>query len=222
MRGLVRLCFFIACTAVVSPYVAPHPVGQAPGDKIADRTLSLRVDDAYLMHVLSTLSVDHRVPIGLEVAADQADEPKLNIDVKNVPLKQVLDLVTLQYPSYRWEVRDGVINFVPAHSRDPLLPQILGTHITRFVPRKGINKFDIRDAIVGLPEVKSFLDAHSMTAWQLRHPTYRSVYTNNEVDLTVSDTDLRGVLNKVVRDSEHKLWVIKRKGEKGEILQISL
>jgi hypothetical protein len=57
-----------------------------------------------------------------------------------------------------------------------------------------------------------------MTAWQLGYPTYRSIYTNDEVDLTVSDTDLRGVLNKVVRDSEHKLWVIKRKGEKGEIL----
>lgn len=217
MRRFIRL---VACAIVAATLCADYSSAQAPEQEIANRTLSLHMDDAYLMRVLSTLSVDHRVPIGLEVADDDADEPKLSIDINNAPLKDVLDLITRQYPAYRWEVRDNVVNFVPVQSRDQLLSKALGTHITRFAPKKGLNKFGIRDTIIGLPEVTSFLNAYRLTAWQQGYPTYPSIYTNDEVDLSISDTDLRGVLNKVVRDSEHKLWVIKRKGKQGKILQI--
>lgn len=222
MRGFIRLGVFATYMAVLVACCPAHSLAQTPEDRLANRTLSLRLTDANFMYVLGTLSVLHRIPIGLEVAAGRSVEPKLNIEVSNATLETVLDLITRQYPAYRWEIRDGVVNFVPRGSRDPFLARLLETRVGRFAPAKGANKFGIRDAITDLPEVENLLRVHEMTVWKLGYPSRRSVYSDDEVDLTISDTDVRGVLNKVVRDSEHKLWVVRRKGEKNEILQISL
>lgn len=175
-----------------------------------------------MIYVLGTLAVEHRVPIGLEAADDgDADGPRLNIDVRDETLKDVLDLIARQEPAYRWEVRDGVVNFVPARAGDPFLAQLLGTRVGRFDPEKGVNKYGLRDAITNLPEVRSLLDASGVSVWRLGPPTYRSVYTNDEVDLSISDTDVRGVLNKVVRDSEHKIWVVSRRRHTADTVHVS-
>ena len=221
MRELVRLCFLATCVTAVVMLCPAHSFGQASEDGLTSRTVTLRLGNASFIRVLVVLAVEHRVPIGLEVADDDADGPRLDIDVSNETLKNVLDLITRQEPDYRWEVKDGVINFVPARARDPFLSQLLDTRVVRFAPEKGVNKYGLRDALTNLPEVKRLLDANGMTVWRLGPPTYRSVYTNDEVDLSISDTDVRGVLNKVIRDSEHKLWVVSRRSHTKNTIQIN-
>lgn len=125
-------------------------------------------------------------------------------------------------PAYRWEVKDGVINFVPTQSTDQLLSKLLDTPVSRFAPAKALNKFKLRNVVADLPEVKGFLDLNEVTVSRLEYPTYPSVYSNGDLDLSISDTNVRGVLNKIVRDSEHKLWIVKRGDKKMRTVQISL
>ncbi|HEX7772669.1 MAG TPA: hypothetical protein VF435_09630, partial [Pyrinomonadaceae bacterium] len=189
---------------------------------LTSQPISIRLTNATLIYALERVSMDYRIPIGIECSPDDKKEAVLNIDTSNGgTLTDVLNLIVEQVPIYRWEVRDGVINIVPNQSRDQFLVKLLSTHIDRFAPKPGITKFDIRNTLADLPEVHSLLEANKITVFKYGdYVYYPSIYTK-EVDLSISDTDVRGVLNKVVRDSEHKLWVVGWRDEKKDSLTIS-
>ena len=201
---------------------APFVVGQSPSEDLTTQSLTLKIENETLITCLAKLAVEHRVPIGFEVAFNHDDKARLSLDVKNESLKKILDLICQQESAYRWEVRDGVINFVPARSTDQFLSKLLDTHVSRFAPEKGLNKFELRNVVADLPEVKIFLYVNDLTVSSLEYPTYPSVYSNGDLDLSISNTNMRGVLNKIIRDSEHKLWIMKRDVEKTRTVQISL
>jgi hypothetical protein len=92
-------------------------VGQIPLEDLTSQSLTLRVENETLITCLATLAVEYRVPIGLEAALNHDDKARLSFDVKNESLKKILDLISRQEPTYKWEVRDGVINFVPRIDR---------------------------------------------------------------------------------------------------------
>ena len=223
MREVIRLSAIASFVVIVQLLLsAPFVVGQIPSQDLTTQSLTLRVENETLITCLATLAVEYRVPIGLEVAVNHDDKTRLSFDVKNESLKKILDLICRQEPAYRWEVKDGVIKFVPTQSTDQFLSQLLNTHISRFAPEKGLNKFELRNVVADLPEVKSFLYVNDVAVSRLEYPTYRSVYSNGDLDLSISNTNVRGVLNKIVRDSEHKLWIMKRVGDKMRTVQISL
>jgi hypothetical protein len=223
MREIIRLNSFASFVVIVQVLLsAPYVVGQMPRENLTTQSLTLRVENETLITCLATLAVKYRVPIGIEVALNHDDQAKLSFDVKNESLKKILDLICRQEPVYRWEVRDGVINFVPKQSTDQFLSKLLDTHVSRFAPEKGLNKFGLRNIVADLPEVKNYLDMNDLTVSRLEYPTYPSVYSNADLDLSISNTNVRGVLNKIIRDSEHKLWIVKRGGQKMRTLQISL
>jgi len=223
MREMVRLSAIVSFVVIVQMLVSvPYVAGQIPSEDITTQSLTLRVENQTLITCLATLAVEYRVPIGLEVAFNHDDKVRLNFDVKNESLRKILDLICRQAPAYRWEVRDGVINFVPTKSTDQFLSKLLDTHVSRFAPEKGLNKFGLRNVVADLPEVKSFLYVNDLTVSRLEYPTYTSVYSNGDLDLSISNTNVRGVLNKIIRDSEHKIWIMKRGADKTRTVQISL
>jgi hypothetical protein len=223
MREIIRLSAIASFVVIVHLLLsAPYVIGQITSEDITTQSLTLRIDNETLITCLATLAVEYRVPIGLEVASNHDDKAKLSFNVKNESLKKILDLICRQEPTYRWEVRDGVINFVPTRSTDQFVSKLLDTHISRFAPEKGLNKFGLRSVVTDLPEVKSFLEVNDVTVSRLEYPTYPSIYSNGDLDLSISDTNVRGVLNKIIRDSEHKFWIMKRGTEKMRTVQISL
>jgi hypothetical protein len=143
------------------------------------------------------------------------------IYIKSGTLKEILDSLVAQEPMYRWEVRDGVINIYPIQSRDPLLQKLLDTRVERFAPEKVMNKLQLHSAILDIPEIKILVEAEKLETRRGVSGTGRSFYANDEVKLGISHTNVRGVLNKLIRDSEYKLWVVDRIGDKRESLEIS-
>jgi len=210
-------------------------VGQSSETNILNRKIDINLSKATLLETLNILAIYHRVPIGLERDTDYrqriaqlmyVENGKIKwkdgtITIKSGTLKEILDSLVAQEPLYQWEVRDGVINVFPTQSRDEFLKKLLETNIEKFSPKKGINKFKLRDVIVDLSEIKALLEAENIEVIKRYYPTRRSIYTNDEVDLSISNTNVRGVLNKVARDSEHKIWVVERIGDKKEFLEVS-
>ena len=72
-----------------------------------------------------------------------------------------------------------------------------------------------------MPEVKSFLNANDMSVFRLGDPG-RASDTIGDVDLSVSATDVKGILNKTVRDSQRKFWVIGRRRGRAKTILMSL
>ena len=50
------------------------------------------------------------------------------------------------------------------------------------------------------------------------YPYHRSIYSDDDVNLTISNADVRGVLNNIAKRTEHKIWSLERVGEKRELL----
>jgi hypothetical protein len=202
--GIVLLC------ALGAPGLYPRALSRpTPGQDILARRITLHLSKATMNLALSNLAVQHRVPIGIERSLSHSDDEKLNLDFDAVTLKEVLDSIVEQEPLYRWERVDGVINFVPARERDPFVEAFLNTPVAHFDPGKWNSIFQVRNAIGDIPEVKRMLEANRKTIDKYGdYVKYPSIYTRDDVDLSISNTTVRGVLNRVIRDSEHTLWSI--------------
>lgn len=209
MRKVLRVGILLYCSLVfVVPCALPAP-RQALTQDLLSQQIQLRVDKEALSYALGVLAVKHRVPIGIERSPVDKNEPKLNLDVEKATLKEVLDSIVEQEPLYRWEIVDGVINFVPARDRDPFIEAFLNTPVAHFDPGKWTSIFQVRNAIGDVPEVKRMLEENRKTLFKYGdYVKFPSIYTKQGVDLSISNTTVRGVLNRVVRDSEHTSWSI--------------
>ena len=184
-----------------------------------DQLINIDLADATFLLALSKLAVDSRVPIGFEQGIDSKNNLNRHIRLQSGTLKTVLDSLVAQEPRYSWELRDGVINVTPIVGRDQFLAQFLDTKLAQFDPPKGTtDKFKLRDAILALPEVRKLLEANGVTVKPYDYPYRRSIYSEDDINLTMTNTDVRGVLNNIARRTEHKIWSMERVGEKAQLL----
>ncbi len=184
-----------------------------------DRIIDMDQSEGTLLLALDNLAIEHRVPIGFEQAIDSRDNINREIRLQRGTLKNILDSLVAQEPRYKWELREGVINITPKTSRDPILEEFLNTRVAQFVPPAGTtDKFKLRDAVLALPEVQQLLKAKAVTVKPYSYPYRRSIYSTDAVDLAISNTDVRSVLNLMAKETEHKIWSLERVGENKGLL----
>lgn len=220
MTRLIICAMLAVVTGLSAIYPSPAS-GQTTTNNLLERRISLHIKEGTFLYALSTLNVDYEIPIGFELALGHKANYHLNIDLENVALEDVLNEIVGQERGYKWEVRDGVINIIPITSRDEFVEKLLNTPIPRFDQPKKLGKFQIRDAIMELPEVVALLKANGITASHYGYFYNRTARSNEIVDLSTSGTDLRGVLNKVIRETEHNMWMISRSGKNLSSLDLS-
>jgi hypothetical protein len=171
-----------------------------------ERLITLHLTKATIVSVATTLAVDQNVPVGLQLTSSGNNEANIDIEVKDARLADVLNMIVKQTGSYAWEYRDGVINLYPTRDVDPFFARLLDTKIERFKPESN-DKFVIRDAVLDSAEVKKLMAAENVTADRFGY-TYRpSVYANN-ADLSAENIDVRSLLNKIIRESEHNFYLL--------------
>ena len=185
--------------------------GQDNVSKLLDGKLTVQITQGTLIYVLDTLAYNYGVPIGLEKSSTHKDEPNLDINIKDGSLKDVLDSIVQQYPVYRWEMKDGVINFTPVRDRYEFIAKLLDEPVSHYEPTKVDGKLEISNSILQLNEVINLMSAYGVKQLEgyEKYLYNNEVYEDNKVDLSVSNTNVRGVLNKIARDSKHKIWVVK-------------
>jgi hypothetical protein len=223
MRKQFTAAIFILCMVMIIK-ASPAPALQRNSeDPLLSRKIELRLKGATLMHVLSTLAVIHRVPIGIEYSLADQNQPKLFLESEHDSLRQVLDSIIKQEPLYQWEVSNGVINFVPIRERDPFFKTLVHTTVLKYDPGKWTIKFQLRDAIGNTPEVKRLLESNNKTLARYEdYLSYPSIYTQKNVDVSASNTTVREILNQIVRISEHKSWSISWSDKDKRVLSIRL
>src|SRR5258705_10445113 len=183
---------------------------QTDSKELLDRTVGMQIKNGTFLQALSTLAVDNFIPIGFEPCNPYKDEFDLNIDVSDRTLRDLLEKIVEQRPDYRWEFRDGAINILPIRSRDELVNRFLETPIRRFAPQKGLDQLKLRDQIIELPEVQTFLKDNKLTPNRYGYVS-RSDPHPSQLDLSSSGVDLRQVLNKVIRNGNRKMWIVSRR-----------
>jgi|ERR1051325_5969335 len=198
------LSLLLTCVALLIPSL--NALAQQNDPPKPERLITLHLSKATIISVATTLAVDQNVPVGLQLTSSGNNEANIDIDVRNVPLTDVLNLIVQQTGSYAWEYRDGVINFYPVRDADPFFAKLLDTRVAQFRPRSN-DKFVIRDAVLDSSEVKKLMASENVTADRLGYPYRASVHANN-ADLSAENIDVRSLLNKIIRESEHNFYLL--------------
>jgi hypothetical protein len=181
--------------------------------------VTVHVSQTTLLYVIDTLAIDHKIPIGWEKSSTHKNEYKINIDLEGVALREVLDSIVQQEPSYQWQIADGVINITPTYDKDAFVTTFLDMSINRFPSDESDAELDIRDRILKLPTIDRLMISYGMQIDRLFWG--RGVYVKNDNDLSISNMNVRGILNKLIRVSPNKTWFIERSGKNNEKLLIS-
>lgn len=101
-------------------------------------------------------------------------------------------------------LRDGVINIVPVRGRSRLLEDFLRIHVREFKGKGDMNKFNLRNHILDLPEVELL---NNLRTERLRDYIYRRSIYANDADLNISGSDILRILNNIIAKSEYNLWI---------------
>lgn len=210
-----------ALTLTFSVFLAGGTQGRQ--NELLDRRverLDLQADNIHL--ALSEFAQAHGVPVGLEMARGGSAGPRVNVSLKDVTVKEVLDAFISQDPQYEWRLVDGVVNVTPRDNRDPFLQDLLDVTVKGFAVSEGATLYDLRVNITNLPEVRQKLIGNNITASSRGSITGADLAkVGKKFTLYDSQLSLRGILNRIIKDGEPKYWVVNRYGEKNDILVIN-
>ncbi|MEM4282842.1 MAG: hypothetical protein QXN89_04190 [Candidatus Woesearchaeota archaeon] len=198
-----------------------YSFGQNSETELLNRKITIQVSQATFVYALAKLAGEYEIPIGLEKAATHKDERKIDLDFKETNLKEVLDSIVKQEPAYRWELTDGVINFIPAKDRHEFLAILLDTSINKYAPAEDSDRFDLRNRILELPEVRNLMTSQGIRVYMFsdEYSIFRRI--SGRKNLSAFNTTVRGILNKVIRESEYKTWLVELTGRDMKELLIS-
>lgn len=191
-------------------------VGQTQANEMLQRRLEPLATQADSMHLLlSQISADYDVPIGLE-AATQGEEPILSVMIQGRTLQEVLDETVRKDPRYEWKIIDGVINVRPKSQRDGLLAKVLETRVDFFEIKRDSRLFQVRREILELPHVKALLEQEKVGYGPDVKLGGEFVKFGKDFALSLSNVTVREILNRIIRTSDVKYWVVNRYGKNKE------
>lgn len=200
-----------------------------------DQRINIDLSNTTMLFVLNKLAFEYRIPIGLEWATNHRQNlsesmsfedgnirwKSKSIIIKPGTLEEILNSLIKQEPEYKWEFNDGAVNIFPVKLRDDFLEKLLNTKVENFSPEKGIDKFKIRDDIIEMPVVKDLLASENVQLLKRDYPNSNYLFPDNEISISISNTDIKGILNKIVRTTIHKIWIIERIGKNKENLLVA-
>lgn len=185
---------------------------------------NLNLKAANISVLLSDLSTQKNLPIGLEVSPqdDLSKTKTVRLQIKSGTVADVLTSIVKQNPLYTWKIQDGVINVLPVEAnRDPLLREVLETRLEKFSMERGMGKFYVRQTLSTIPAIKTILTQHKVvadnSAWSRDFTPLGRGY-----ELEASNISVSGLLNKIVRESQTKYWIVQRYGDRRQYFILNL
>jgi hypothetical protein len=215
-RKNVLRVYFLVCIVVVCAEVS---VGQTRVGNMLNHRLEPLETQADTMHLmLSKISGDYSVPIGLEAATD-GEGPILSVVIQGRNLRDVLDDIVKQDSRYEWRIVDDVINVRPRSRRDPLLEGILETRVRTFVIPKDMRLPRLRYELTEIPEIVTQLRKAEVSPgvfWIGASPKL-----GKDFSLSVTNVRFRDLLNQIIRTSDIKYWIVNRYGKHNEFFVLN-
>ena len=184
----------------------------------------IRFQEKNIHLALSRISGRYKVPIGLEVASadDLLNERSITVQLNGGTLGDVLNAVVSQCPLYTWKVQDGVINVFPTSgNRDPVLKAILAARIQDFYLEEGAPRFTFRQRVTSDPAVKSLLEENAVTFEGEMFSARDIERLGRGFSLKASNATVKTLLNRLIKESETKYWIINRDGAQKQYLMLN-
>jgi hypothetical protein len=173
---------------------------------------------------LSHIADTYNVPVGFEVSPDDdlLRERNISVQLDSGTLKDVLDAIVSQHPLYAWRVEDDVVNVFPKANRDPALKSLLETRLKTFRVPPRTSRYTFRESLTKTPKVKGVLASFGVQPDNEVFVSRDFAALGRNFSLTTSNATVKAILNRVVRDSETKFWIVNREGPRRQYLLLNL
>ncbi len=207
------ICVLVMFLGASNFYYAQKSAVVSKDGKLAVMQLeNVQIEAQSIGRLFSKLSLFYNIPIGLETALNDDEFATYNIDFKKGTLSDLLTQFVSQHNYYIWEIQDGVVYIFPKNNyRDVLLSELLETKISSFSVKEETSCWMFVESLVDTLEIESVLKANGTT---YRERNFSGAYipqVGRNFTLDVSNTALKSILNKVVKESpKAKFWHITR------------
>jgi hypothetical protein len=183
--------------------------------------ITLDIKKGTFVYVLAKLCGDYGIRIGWEKSSNHKDEFKININVEEKSLSEVLDILISQEPQYKWELKGKVLNFSPAQNRDKFLSKFLNLRISRIEYPKYNDDASFKDNILKLPEVRKLMKSEGRKYAEYWNEPSISLFSTKRKGVFLSNVSMTEILNALIEESEHTNWVLENFGNKQEMFLLS-
>jgi len=207
----IMMTFFYAATTLH----AQKPTETRKRENLSSLPLeNVHIEAQGIELFFSDLSLDHDIPVGLEIASNDDAFARYDIEFKKGTVADFLNQFTKAYNLYSWDIKDGVINIFPkAGYRDLVLDSLLNTQIANFRIGANTSCWKAVDLLLATVEVKRNLQASGMTQSGLNFSGGYFPQLGREFTLDVSDMTVKSILNKMAKDSPlARMWAGKKYG----------
>jgi len=158
---------------------------------------------------LSRIASKYKMPIGIVTTGSEFTEPvKVNLNIKNSSLEDVLNSLIQQDSDYKWEERNGVINFAPKNPKIKFLEEFLNTKVFLYNPARNLDRYSIVNYIINAPSVEEFLQKNKAYGGFLSETRIVNLDLPDSVYDIKTEIDVRTLFNKIIRESNYKTWTI--------------
>jgi len=223
---LWRIGVLLTLLSVSSYVFTSESVATGRGQSLLDLPVgNLSLEEANVPLLLSRIAYKYDVPIGVEVSRDDdlLNGTKVILQMNSGTLRDALDAVISQNPLYTWNMTDDVINVVPrALSRDLFLKALLETRFQNFSIERGEPRIHIRESLTTRPELRRLLKASGVRAVNETFISRDSRPLDRDFSLDVSNLTVRTILNRVIKDSKARYWIVNRYGKNRRYLLLNL
>lgn len=165
--------------------------------------------EGQLWDLLTKLSLDYDIPLGLEVSSDEKLSNRYRIELSEGTVADLVGQIISQNERYDWLIENGVVNIFPRDKyRDAFLAELLTVRIGSFAVNKNSDCWKLQKDLVNAPEVKAVIEAHGMQIGTNFSGFYIPQLGRN-FSLRASETTLRALLNRIVGESPlARTWII--------------
>jgi hypothetical protein len=207
-KVILRLMVFawFCCVVVSQPLTATSQTKSI---------LDLKVENVHLYgpdieHILGAMALEYHIPIGLELSVSNSTFQ--TIDLEKGTLTDLLTKIIGQYPSYYWQINDGVVNVLPKPGYgDSLSNEVLETKISKFSTKGANTCWNIEKSIMSEPKLKRALASHKLGHYGPELTGFYFCNVGNDFVLDVADMQLTVLLNRIIRDNDKaKFWFLGR------------
>src|SRR5260370_32386286 len=135
MTLVTRFICGLFVVAVLTTGCAEQGYGQRKNDNILDRQVSgVTINESSIAIALSRIAAEFQIPIGLEVAAKEAnlDDKPISVFFEKATLREILNAIVKLDSRYCWQVAGRAINVNLCGRGASLLKGLLDTNIEEF------------------------------------------------------------------------------------------
>jgi len=207
--GILSIILFITFSACYPTEAQSRDVARKDRE-LATREIKNVALQGQLWDLLTRLSLDYDIPLGLEVASEEQLSNNYRVELGEGTISDLMSQIISQNERYDWLIENGVVNIFPREKyRDAFLAELLAVRIRSFAVNKNSDCWKLQNDLVRSPEIKAVIAAHGMQPGGTNFGGFYIPQLGRNFSLEASDTTLKALLNRIIRESPlARTWII--------------